>query len=845
MTRLDTRCDPHRDTRRRGPGRFGPTALLVAAVLLSACGGSGDDTTAAATPATSGSAAPSSPGAPTAPAAPPSSSSAPSTRPPATTPPSTTPPSGTPPPTGTSPVASGQRWSDPATWGGSVPATGASVRVPPGKTIVLDTRTAALSALVVEGELVADPAADVSITSDYVLVAGSGAKLQIGTADQPYTRQATITLTGAPSAQDVMGLGTKFLGAMMGGQLVLHGEPRATWTQLAATADAGATQLRLAQPQPSWRPGERILVTSTALDPEQAEERTIRAVSADGATLTLDAALRHRHFGELQTIAGRTVDTRAEVALLARNIVVQGDESSTSTRFGGHVMVMGSSAALREETASARGSARIAGVEFRRLGQFDRLGRYPFHWHRVGLTAGDYLRQSVVHTAIQRGIVVHATDGVTVEGNVVYRVPGHAYMIEDGTEAGNRMLGNLAVLPQAVTFSNGDLKPQNDDRAAGFWIRNGANTLTGNHSAGGAHAGFWFDADEEGGRNVMVFERNVVHSHGTESGTEGQAAAIWATDGGPQGTRQFRNSTLFKNFTGVWTAHESHFSGMVLVDNVEGANTSDFTDTLFVGRSANAAGDDPRVGSYASQVYVGHARLTNVTFTGFDAAEYGALRTLNCRPEGGRFTVRQVRMLTTRVMDFCGGDNLIDDADGSLTGTGQRQKVVPGSPHMRTAACQARPAWGGVYVCPGDLEKMRLQVHAALGQPLATVRSDGVTQTTGDFPYQTFLLADQSYEVRLDASTRASVPVQVDDVPGNGTAAGRSVRVALTASADNLRMLACTGDEPCTSGGTAVGRAASEAELAASPRTAYWVDTARQRVHLKLFLGAYRLERTR
>lgn len=58
----------------------------------------------------------------------------------------------------------------------------------------------------------------------------------------------------------------------------------------------------------------------------QAETRTITATT--GTVLTLDKALTFMHFGVLQTFKGgsRTLDERAEVGLLTRNILVQGDE---------------------------------------------------------------------------------------------------------------------------------------------------------------------------------------------------------------------------------------------------------------------------------------------------------------------------------------------------------------------------------------------------------------------------------------------------------------------------------------------------------------------------------------
>src|SRR5690606_29007194 len=95
-------------------------------------------------------------------------------------------------------------------------------------------------------------------------------------------------------------------------------------------------------------------------------------------------------------------------------------------------------------------SAHVDGVEIRRGGQRGRLGRYPFHWHRLsydntqflGDATGQYLRNSTINESRNRGIVIHATNGVTVENNIIYNVLGHALFTEDAVERDNVITGN-------------------------------------------------------------------------------------------------------------------------------------------------------------------------------------------------------------------------------------------------------------------------------------------------------------------------------------------------------------------------------------------------------------------
>ena len=72
----------------------------------------------------------------------------------------------------------------------------------------------------------------------------------------------------------------------------------------------------------------------------ETEERYIDSVSADGRTITLTQRLYFDHLGDgYWDETGEIVpEYRAEVGLLTRNVVVQGDEQSKSQQFGGQIV---------------------------------------------------------------------------------------------------------------------------------------------------------------------------------------------------------------------------------------------------------------------------------------------------------------------------------------------------------------------------------------------------------------------------------------------------------------------------------------------------------------------------
>jgi cell migration-inducing and hyaluronan-binding protein len=86
------------------------------------------------------------------------------------------------------------------------------------------------------------------------------------------------------------------------------------------------------------------------------------------------------------------------------------------TGYGGHVLVDGEAA-----------TARVAGVEFYRMGQTNVMGRYPLHFHRMKDAGGkrSYMRDSSVHRSFYRCVSVHGTHGALVSQNVAYDAIGH------------------------------------------------------------------------------------------------------------------------------------------------------------------------------------------------------------------------------------------------------------------------------------------------------------------------------------------------------------------------------------------------------------------------------------
>ena len=70
--------------------------------------------------------------------------------------------------------------------------------------------------------------------------------------------------------------------------------------------------------------------------------------------------------------------------------------------------------------------------------------------------AGSVLSKNAVRNTKQRGIVVHGSNDLYVEGNILHNTKGHAVMLEDGAEQGNTFIYNLGAVGHGVEIKISD-----------------------------------------------------------------------------------------------------------------------------------------------------------------------------------------------------------------------------------------------------------------------------------------------------------------------------------------------------------------------------------------------------
>ncbi|MDP7040242.1 MAG: G8 domain-containing protein [Myxococcota bacterium] len=257
------------------------------------------------------------------------------------------------------------------------------------------------------------------VQTDGILVMGTGAKFSCGTKTNRFTGKAKFILKNNRELSEMVQnaphmMGGKAVVVMHGGTISMFGETnKSKYTRLDAQLKAGQNAITLAA-QVDWAAEDDIVVSTTSFYQDRSEKFGLSRVNPN-RTITLDQDAQYDHYGNVQHFddwqdnESYILDERAYVANLTRNIVfMSAQDEHTANQIGAHMMVM------------HQGKAYIDGVEFFRVGQMEKMGRYPFHWHQMGDVDGQFIRNSSIHESYHRCVTIHNTHKAHVVNNICY-----------------------------------------------------------------------------------------------------------------------------------------------------------------------------------------------------------------------------------------------------------------------------------------------------------------------------------------------------------------------------------------------------------------------------------------
>ncbi len=679
-------------------------------------------------------------------------------------------------------------WSSPATWvGGVLPGVEDDVKIPTGITVTLNANVEC-GGILVEGKLAVERA-NRTLLCDYIFVQTAGAVFEVGTSASRFLQNFTLTLKGLSTEPAPM-MGAKVLGAHNGGTLEIHGRDRIEWTHLGVNAAAGATSLTLVEPV-DWVVGDSILVTSSRANWNEAETRTITAVSTDQRTVSFSTPLAYLHNGSTLTKTrstdGKTwtANLRAEVGLLSRNVKIEGDAVSETAGLGGHIMVMdgGPTCCL------SAGKAYIEGVELFRMGQKSAIGRYPMHWHMVADGGvGQYFRDNVVLRSFNRAITIHGTESTLVENNFCYDHLGHGIFLEDGSERFNIIRKNVVALSKKPLPGEQLLETENlfdgfqNSSPSSYWITNPNNTFTDNVAAGTEGTGFWFAFPQKPlnaslthprfaglepfKQPLGAFDRNTAHSCKLAFDINDQVSATdtlllngeWANNG----PFYLNDCTWYSNETAIYAGIGGERSNVVYYNNVFADNIfSLFLATYHLCEQSLMIADSGlnlRPADTIRTLYViydGPGRMKNNHLVGYDAPNANFLQNAGAAkkrvnhyfegltfdpPKPVRSVMPNLNFIPPPNIDANGQAHprvwgmVIVDVDGSISGV-PNSSIISNHPFMLTGG-ETRPSeWTNTYRSDNRFAHCRLEYGVGIGHgsfpDVSVVRTKSGTPTRG------------------------------------------------------------------------------------------------------------------
>jgi hypothetical protein len=464
-------------------------------------------------------------------------------------------------------------WSDPATWGGSVPTFSNVAKIGQGHTVTLDDTSATAYTVSVSGKLAFSSGVDTRLRVTNLQVMSAGV-VEVGTAAAPIAANVTAEIVIANSAfgngvSDPEQFGT---GIIVLGKLAMHGSVKTpTFVRLGAEPQAGQTSLTLSGPVSGWNVGDRLVLPDTRHIKEsevtppngwrnavnQWEERTVQAIS--GTTVTLNSALTYDHLGARNL--NNVLELLPHVGNLTRNVVVR-SENPSGTR--GHMLgTRTADVDIRYALFRDMGRTRYTPLD----NTTNHIGRYPVHIHRLSgplpspangyqfTLVGNAVDGGTAETQFKWGIAVHGSHYGLIQDNVVYNYNGASIATEDGSESFNVFDHNFALRGIGEPDEPGAAEPQDQARMAmgtegvGFWFRGPNNYVRNNVAANfqnpttEASMGFALQFRKLGGIAVPNFK-------GADTTVAGQ---FTARDGNNMPLLQFENNEAYGAMQGGMT----------------------------------------------------------------------------------------------------------------------------------------------------------------------------------------------------------------------------------------------------------------------------------------------------
>ncbi|MGQ0670205.1 MAG: G8 domain-containing protein [Actinomycetota bacterium] len=436
-------------------------------------------------------------------------------------------------------------WSDPATWGGTLPGPNSVVTI--AKPVFLDTSPQVAGVTIAEGgSLIFDPGASRTLTSTgNVVVMG---RLQMRPSAASVVHKVSFANV---NESNFVGGGLIVLGTDVGlwvpgsGVLDINGSPKLAWTRVAGAVAKGATTLQLSADPTGWQVGDEIVLTPTLAPTSFThylayDTTTIAAIS--GRTITLAQATVYDH-PAVAVAPGVTMT--AEVLNLSRNVRIEGAPTGRA-----HVWIHSDQPQVVNHTQIRHvGPRKTSGNTTVGV-----LGRYGFHFHMAEGQSGTVADGVVVRDAGNHAFVTHMSDGLTLRNCVSHNTHDEAFWWNLGDDTNNitwdQCVASQVQVPRGTPGYY----------LTAFLLGAGLGNTVRNCVAVGVQGvknanGFQWPTQKNAG--VWTSEDCVAHNNKVNG------IFVWQTDGDPHEVLRF---TVYNN-GGVGAYHGSYLNSYLYKDS--------------------------------------------------------------------------------------------------------------------------------------------------------------------------------------------------------------------------------------------------------------------------------------
>jgi hypothetical protein len=419
-------------------------------------------------------------------------------------------------------VSSGN-WSSAGTWStGTVPDANSIVYIAPGKTVTVNTTTAAAKRVRADGTLRFQSNVNTQLSVDTIVIGCEGT-YEMGTNAAPITASAKVIFNSTGAIDTAWDPRMLSRGLVVHGATSIVGLDKTDWVST-GNITTSATSITLDSAPVGWANGDRLVITGTQSTGtgsvstgfnSQDEVRTVSSLS--GATLGISSTL-----GFAKTVEPG-YGFKVYIANLTRNVSFEtagwsslGSGQADVLRRA-HIMFMhNDQVVVKNASFTGLGRTNKAQVVTDPNGTGGGLanprGRYAVHLHRVGDQPADpyvQIEGNAVENSPGWGIVVHESKA-NVISNASYDVRGAHYVTETGTEQSS-FIDNIAIKGTGINRADWVNLLQLDDsprgiardlgeRGLGFWFQKSGSIreVRGNVVAGMFGAGMivWGVSDD-------------------------------------------------------------------------------------------------------------------------------------------------------------------------------------------------------------------------------------------------------------------------------------------------------------------------------------------------------------